>query len=205
MEASGTRHASETTPTSFFKTGKDWISRAPAAAECHASPPLKGKQCCSRRTVGGYPSTTHAYRGAGGVARLWWCWRGWVRLPLPIKCRRDDANVGARCSVCGQLNREKLNFPCPRSRPRVWSCETGSAVPSRVSPLILFPPAFRHGVVSTPEKRHRDPMVKSHLLYVLVHMCCGSLCNVVVDPTLMQIKYFYEYGLDGRKDIFYII
>ena len=155
MEASGTRHASETTPTSFFKTGKDWISRAPAAAECHASPPLKGKQCCSRRTVGGYPSTTHAYRGAGGVARLWWCWRGWVRLPLPIKCRRDDANVGARCSVCGQLNREKLNFPCPRSRPRVWSCETGSAVPSRVSPLILFPPAFRHGVVSTPEKRHR--------------------------------------------------
>ena len=95
----------------------------------------------------------------------------------------------------------------------------GSAVPSRVSPLIphaqaecgayswapLFPPAFRQGVVSTPEKRHRDPMVKSHLLYVLVHMCCGSLCNVVVDPTLMQIKYFYEYGLDGRKDIFYII
>ena len=57
--------------------------------------------------------------------------------------------------ACGQLNRENMNFPCPRSRPRVWSCETGSAVPSRVSPLILFPPAFRHGVVSTPEKRHR--------------------------------------------------
>ena len=63
----------------------------------------------------------------------------------------------------------KMHFPCPRSRLRIWSRETGSAVPSRVSPLILhaqaksgaytraplFPPASRHGVVSTPEKRHR--------------------------------------------------
>ena len=28
-------------------------------------------------------------------------------------------------------------FSCPRSRLRIWSHETGSAVPSRVSPLIL--------------------------------------------------------------------
>ena len=33
----------------------------------------------------------------------------------------------------GQLDRErKLIFPCPRSRLRIWFCETGSAVPSRV-------------------------------------------------------------------------
>ena len=32
----------------------------------------------------------------------------------------------------------KLHIPCPRSRLRTcWSRETGSAVPSRVSPLIL--------------------------------------------------------------------
>ena len=36
----------------------------------------------------------------------------------------------------GQLNRENIFFPCPRSRLRVWSRETGSAVPSRVSLLI---------------------------------------------------------------------
>ena len=38
----------------------------------------------------------------------------------------------------GQLNREKEHlFPCPRSRLRIWSSETGSAVPSpRVSLLI---------------------------------------------------------------------
>ena len=68
--------------------------------------------------------------------------------------------------ACGQLNREKNIFPCPHSRPRIWSRGTVSAVPSRVSPLILhaqaesgaysrtplFSPAFHHGVVSTPEK-----------------------------------------------------
>ena len=60
-------------------------------------------------------------------------------------------------------------FPRPRSRLRIWSRETDSAVPSRVSPLVLhtqaesgaysraplFSPAFRHGVVAAPEKRHR--------------------------------------------------
>ena len=37
--------------------------------------------------------------------------------------------------VYGQLNRGK--FPCPRSRLRVWFRETGLAVPSLVSLLIL--------------------------------------------------------------------
>ena len=37
----------------------------------------------------------------------------------------------------GQLNRENLLFPCPRACLRIWSRETGSAVPSRASLLIL--------------------------------------------------------------------
>ena len=56
----------------------------------------------------------------------------------------------------GQLNR-KFFFPYPRSRLRIWSRETGSAVPSRVSLLISIlrlnlglsygvPPEFRGGV-----------------------------------------------------------
>ena len=74
--------------------------------------------------------------------------------------------------ACGQ--REKMNFPCPRSRLRIWSRETGLTVPSRVSPLSLlaqaesgaysraplFPPAFRHGVVSAPEERHRVSLLQ---------------------------------------------
>ena len=59
----------------------------------------------------------------------------------------------------GQLNRENgyLIFPCPRSRLRILSRETGSAVSSRVSLLIPIlrlnlvltygiPPEFRDGV-----------------------------------------------------------
>ena len=71
--------------------------------------------------------------------------------------------------ACGQLNSEKNNFPYPRSRLRIWSRETGSAISSRVSPLILhaqaesgtysraplFPPAFRPDVESALKKRHR--------------------------------------------------
>ena len=38
--------------------------------------------------------------------------------------------------VRGQLNRGI--FPCPRSRLRIWSCETGLAIPSRVSLLTLY-------------------------------------------------------------------
>ena len=55
-----------------------------------------------------------------------------------------------------QLNREKI-FPCPRGCLRIWSRETGSAVPSRVSLFITIlrlhlvltygiPPEFCGGV-----------------------------------------------------------
>ena len=37
----------------------------------------------------------------------------------------------------GQLNREKFIFPRPHTRLRIWSRETGSAFPSRVSLFIL--------------------------------------------------------------------
>ena len=57
----------------------------------------------------------------------------------------------------GQLNRENEYFPVRVSRLRIWSRETGSAVPSRVSLLISIlrlnlvltyriPPEFRGGV-----------------------------------------------------------
>ena len=81
--------------------------------------------------------------------------------------------------ACGQLNRKKMLFSCPRSRLRIWFRETGST--SCVSPLILptqaessiinhqssiinhqsgaysrvphLPPAFRDGV----HLLHRQP------------------------------------------------
>ena len=59
--------------------------------------------------------------------------------------------------VRGQLNRENEYSPAPGAWLRIWSRETGSAVPSRVSLLISIlrlnlvftygiPPEFRGGV-----------------------------------------------------------
>ena len=57
----------------------------------------------------------------------------------------------------GQLNRENNILPYPRACLRIWSRETGSAVPSRVrllisilwlNPVLTYgiPPEFRGGV-----------------------------------------------------------
>ena len=51
--------------------------------------------------------------------------------------KRNDQPGKVANPARGQLNREnEYLFPCPRSRLRIWSRETGSAVPSRVSLLI---------------------------------------------------------------------
>ena len=63
--------------------------------------------------------------------------------------------------ACGQLAEQgKRNFPCPRSRLRVWSRQLGSAVPSRVSPLVLHTQASIRTVM-----RHRasPEFIGSHI------------------------------------------
>ena len=44
-------------------------------------------------------------------------------------CKSMDQPGRVANPARGQLNKEKIIFPCPRSRLRVWSRETGSAVP----------------------------------------------------------------------------
>ncbi|CAN0458916.1 unnamed protein product, partial [Ascophyllum nodosum] len=53
-----------------------------------------------------------------------------------IKSMDQPGKVANRAR--GQLDRENdyQVFPCPRSRQRIWSLETGSALPSPVSLLI---------------------------------------------------------------------
>ena len=65
--------------------------------------------------------------------------------------------TGVGCQSCSwSAEQGKLIFPCPRACLRIWSRETGSAVPSRVSLLISIlrlnlmltygiPPEFRGG------------------------------------------------------------
>ena len=99
----------------------------------HSTPPLLYLPC---RTKGAWRSlrfcTFHSQRGPHpswrDVCMHAWSalsvvWINRVRLPILL--------------VVLNLTR-KVPFPCPRSRLRIWSRETGSAVPSRVSPLILY-------------------------------------------------------------------
>ena len=55
---------------------------------------------------------------------------------IVITYSRVQINRKVANPVHGQLNREKC--PCPRSRLKIWFRETGLAVPSRVSLLILY-------------------------------------------------------------------
>ena len=49
----------------------------------------------------------------------------------------EYGSTGQGCQSCSWSGEQgKLIFPCPRSRLRIWSRDTGSAVPSRVSLLI---------------------------------------------------------------------
>ena len=87
--------------------------------------------CINRVLVQAQQSVTH-------IARVW---INRVRLPI----LHVVSSTG------------KIIFPCPRSRLRIWSCETGSEVPSLVSLLISIlrlnlaftygiPTEFRGGV-----------------------------------------------------------
>ena len=82
----------------------------------------------------------------------------------------------------GQQLNGKLIIRCPRSRLRIWSRESGSAVPSRVSLLISIlnlvlaygiPPEFRGGVHSS----------SVHIMYY----GCSSVC--VFFPFILDIQF----------------
>ena len=76
-------------------------------------------------------------RGHSNIPRI--CrYRGTVCVCVWSSLSADWASTGYGCQSClWSAEQGKRNFPCPRSRLRVWSRELGSAVPSRVSPLVL--------------------------------------------------------------------
>ena len=66
----------------------------------------------------------------------------------------------------GELNRKKKN-PCPCSRLRIWPREkTESAVPSRVSPLMLSTQA-ESGAYSRDSSRFLRDGVNRHMIYLV--------------------------------------
>ena len=77
--------------------------------------------------------------------------------------------TGQGCQSCSwsAAEQEKCIIRCPRSRLRIWSCETGSAVPSRVSLLISILQAESSACLldSSRVPRRRPFLIGTH--YVL--------------------------------------
>ena len=104
----------------------------------------------------------------------------------------------------GQLNKENeyfipgTVFPCPRSRLRIWSLETRSAVRSRVSLLISIlrlnlvltygiPPEFRGGVHLFIYIRH-TPSGQSRVYRVTQLRTDGVRCRESADTGPVNLK-----------------
>ena len=54
-----------------------------------------------------------------------------------LLCSWSGSEMLAALQAVETVEQRKIIFPCPRSRLRIWSHETGSVVPSRVSLPIL--------------------------------------------------------------------
>ena len=120
--------------------------------------------------------------------------RAWInRVRLPIR---------------GQLNRENEDF-CPRSCLRIWSLETGSAVPSRVSLLISLlrlnlvltygiPPEFRGGVHLFIYNRH-TPSGQSRVYRVTQMRTDGVHCRESAGTGPVNLKVVPNECCLGRS------
>ena len=91
-----------------------------------------------------------------------------------------------------------LIFPCRRSRQRIWSRETGSTVPSRVSLLISIlrlnlmltygiPPEFRGGVHLFILNRH-TPLGQSRVYRVTQLRTDGVHCREFAGTGPVNLK-----------------
>ena len=100
-------------------------------------------------------------------------------------------------------------FPCPRSRLRIWSRETGSAVPSRVSLLISIlrlnlvltygiPPEFRVGVYLFILTRH-TPSGQSRVYRVTQLRTDGVPCRVSAGTGPVNLKLVPNECCLGRS------
>ena len=100
----------------------------------------------------------------------------WQSIFQPGKVANPANNINITIDInSSQLNGEKKS-PCPRSRLRIWPRETGSAVPSRVSLLILHfqaeSGAYSRDSSGFPRRR---PLSRSSTCSSLYHPCVCSL------------------------------
>ena len=98
----------------------------------------------------------------------------------------------------------KTLLPCPRSCMRIWSCETGSAVPSRVSLLISIlrlnlvltygiPTEFRGGIHTFILNRH-TPSGQTRVYRVTRFRTDGVHCRESAGTGPVNLKVVSRMG-----------
>ena len=104
----------------------------------------------------------------------------------------------------------KIIFPCPRSRRKIWSRETGSAVPSHVSLFIFIlrlnlvltygriPPEFRGGVHLFILNRH-TPSGQSQVYRVTQLRTDGVYCRESASTGPVNLKIVPNECCLGRS------
>ena len=90
----------------------------------------------------------------------------------------EYGSTGEGCQSCSwSAEQGKLIFPCHCSRLRIWSRETGLAVPSRVSPFILHTQA-KSGAYSRDSSRfpRRRPHIPSTTIESVPSLSLSRSC-----------------------------
>ena len=100
-----------------------------------------------------------------------------------------ESTVYGGCQPCSwSAEQRKWTFPCPRSRLRIWSRETGSTVPSRVSLLILHTQAETDAYSRDSSRFPR----RRPFIYLNRHTPSGQ-------PRVYRVTHFRTDGVHCRE------
>ena len=101
----------------------------------------------------------------------------------------------------GQLKRKNKYFSCPRSRLRFWSRETGSAVPSRVSLLILHTQA-ESGAYSRGSSRFPRWRPFIHYMQYIILLPADGAYQCALGLVAMHVLYsvYSSNARDGKTN-----
>ena len=87
----------------------------------------------------------------------------------------EYGSTGYGCQSCSwSAEQGKWIFPCPRACLRIWSRETGSAVPPRVSLFILHTQAQYGAYLRDPSRVPRRRSLSYYLVYKKRHTPSGQ-------------------------------
>ena len=107
----------------------------------------------------------------------------WVCITMFV-CMALTTGQGCQSFSWSAAEQGKWTLRCPRSRLRIWSRETGSAVPSRVSLLISILQAESSACLrdSSRVPRRRPFIIGTHYVLWMQQQCINVYSSSLVTP-----------------------